>query len=78
LILNIASRYDQILLKLYAAADHWPGSKHADDLRRLKPTREEVIAAARWTISQDPSAGFQHLLENALRELGVNDADSLL
>jgi hypothetical protein len=78
LSLNIASRYDQIFLKLYAAADQWPGSKHADDLRRLEPTRAELIAAARWTISQDPSAGFQHLLGNALRELGVNDADNLL
>src|SRR5713226_7799266 len=37
LTLNIASRYDQIFLKLYAAADQWPGSKHADDLRRWGP-----------------------------------------
>jgi len=37
LTLNIASRYDQIFLKLYAAADQWPGSKHADDLRRWSP-----------------------------------------
>jgi hypothetical protein len=78
LTLNVASRYDQIFLKLYAAADQWPRSKHSDDLRRLQPTREELSAAARWTTSQDPSAGFQHLLRNALCELGVSDADSLL
>jgi hypothetical protein len=37
LTLHIASRYDQIFLKLYAAADQSPGSKHADDLRRSHP-----------------------------------------
>ena len=78
LILDIASRFDQIHLKLYAAADQWPRSKHADDLRRLRPTREELMAAVRWTMSQDPSDGFRQLLRNALIELGVNDADSLL
>ncbi|TME25236.1 MAG: nucleotidyl transferase AbiEii/AbiGii toxin family protein [Chloroflexi bacterium] len=78
LTLDVASRYDQIFLKLYAAADQWPGSKHADDLRRLEPTREELIAAAKWTMSQDPSEGFKQLLGNTLRELGLNDADSLL
>jgi hypothetical protein len=78
LTLDIASRFDQIHLKLYAAADQWPGSKHADDLRRLQPTRHELIAAARWTMNQDPSEGFRQLLRNALTELGVHDADSLL
>src|SRR5438105_1340925 len=43
LTLNIASRYDQIFLKLYAAADQSPASKHADDLRRLHPTRIELL-----------------------------------
>lgn len=78
LTLNIASRYDQIFLKLYAAADQSPGSKHADDLRKLQPTREELAAAARWTLSQDPSDGFRLLLRNALREVGAEDVDSLV
>lgn len=78
LILNIASRYDQIFLKLYAAADQSPGSKHADDLRRLRPTREELVAAARWTVSQDPSDGFRLLLREALIELEAEDVDRIL
>jgi len=78
LTLNIASRYDQIFLKLYAAADQWPRSKHADDLRRLQPAREELAAAARWTMSQDPSEAFRELLQNALLELEIDDVDSLL
>ena len=77
LTLDIASRYDQIFLKLYAAADQWPRSKHADDLRRLQPTREELAAAARWTMNQDTSEAFRQLLRNALHELGVEDVDRL-
>src|SRR5579864_4239903 len=46
LTLDVASRYDQVFLKLYAAADQSPGSKHADDLRRLRPTHDELAAAA--------------------------------
>jgi len=78
LTLHIASRYDQIFLKLYAAADQSPGSKHADDLRRLQPSRDELAAAARWTMSQDPSEGFRHLLRNALLEVGAHVVDNLL
>ena len=78
LTLHIASRYDQIFLKLYAAADQSPGSKHADDLRRLNPTRDELLAAARWTVSQDRSEGFRFLLRSALSELGAEDVDSAL
>ena len=78
LTLNIANRYDQIFLKLYAAADQSPGSKHADDLRRLNPTHEELLAAARWTLRQDPSEGFRFLLDGALIELGAEDVDSIL
>ena len=63
---------------VYAAADLSPGSKHADDLRRLRPTREELAAAARWTMGQDPSEGFRYLLRNALLELGAEDVENLL
>jgi len=78
LTLDIASRFDQIHLKLYAAADQWPGSKHADDLRRLAPTRDELSAAARWATSQDPSEGFRQLLGDTLVELGIQDAGSIV
>ena len=78
LTLHLASRYDQIFLRLYAAADQWPGSKHVDDLRRLLPTRNELAAAARWTIGQDPADGFRLLLRNALLEIPVEDVDALL
>jgi len=38
------------------------------------PTAEELLAAARWTTSHDPSAGFRGQLLLALAKLGVDDA----
>ncbi len=70
----LASRYDQIHFKLYALADQGPG-KHEADLRALAPTREELSAAARWTITHDPSEGFRKELLDALAYLGIDDAD---
>lgn len=68
-----ASRLDQVHLKLYAAVDQGPG-KHEADLRALEPTRDELLTAARWTLTHDPSPGYRHVLEQALVALGVSDA----
>lgn len=73
LVLYVADRTDQIFFKLYAAVDQGPRSKHFDDLRRLKPTPDELRAAAAWARSHDPSAGFAQELARALREVGVPD-----
>ena len=69
-----ASRFDQIHFKLYAVADQGPG-KHEADLRRLAPSPEELLAAARWTRTHDPSDGFRQELRAALAHFGVDDAD---
>jgi hypothetical protein len=74
LTVHFASRLDQIHLKLYALVDQGLG-KHEGDLRALKPSREELIQAARWTRTHDPSPGFLEMLERALHYLGVDDAD---
>ena len=68
-----ASRFDQVHLKLYAAVDQGPG-KHEADLRALEPSRDELLAAARWSLSHDPSPGYRMVLEHALDALGVEDA----
>jgi hypothetical protein len=65
---------DQIHFKLYALVDQGPG-KHETDLRALKPTSEELVQAARWTRTHDPSEGFEHALRSALGYLGVEDVD---
>jgi hypothetical protein len=72
LTVHFASRFDQIHFKLYAMVDQGAG-KHEADLRNLDPTREELLAAARWTRTHDPSEGFREQLLAALAHLGVED-----
>jgi hypothetical protein len=71
LTIYYASRYDQIHLKLYAAVDQ--DSYHVQDLALLKPTRAEMVAAARWTLTQDVSGAFRDSLKDFLRTHGHND-----
>ncbi|MFA5891684.1 MAG: hypothetical protein WDA27_12155 [Actinomycetota bacterium] len=77
LVLHLAGRFDQIHFKVYAAADGM-SPKHIDDLRRLTPSREELLAAGRWAMSHDVSMGFRMLLVRTLADLGVSDADDEL
>ena len=74
LSVHFASRFDQIHFKLYAMADGMSG-KHEADLRDLRPTENELLTAARWALTHDPSDGFRSLLLDALSSFGVNDAD---
>jgi hypothetical protein len=76
LILHVASRADQVALKVYAAADAGPGSKHFQDLQSLSPSEEELVQAGRWAITHDPSEGFRSQLVGCLAALGVHDADT--
>lgn len=62
-------RFDQIHFKLYAAVDQ-RGGYHADDLQMLTPTEGELLEAARWAKSHDPSEGFLHGLKWFLGEFG--------
>jgi hypothetical protein len=71
---HFASRFDQIHFKLFAFAD-LGGGRHEADLGALRPTREELLAAATWARTQDPSEGFRGVLVAALERLGVDDAD---
>ena len=69
-----ASRFDQVHFKLYATVDQGPG-RHEADLRALEPTEQELIAAARWSMTHDPSEGYRSQLIQVLRILGVEDAE---
>lgn len=73
LTIHVASRLDQIHFKLYALVDQGLG-RHEEDLRALTATPDELRAAARWAVTQDPSDGFRQELLGALRYLGVEDA----
>jgi hypothetical protein len=74
LTVHFASRFDQIHFKLFAFVD-LGGGRHEADLAALHPTREELLAAAAWTRTQDPSPGFHSVLATTLERLGVDDAD---
>lgn len=75
LTVRFASRLDQIHFKLYAAVDASTPGKHSADLRALAPTREELVAAARWSLTHDPSDGYREMLGRALEYFGVEDVD---
>jgi hypothetical protein len=77
LAVQVAGRLDQICFKLYAAVDQGLESKHAADLRMLGPAPEELMNAARWTRTHDPSDGYREMLLRTLIALGVeaDDAD---
>jgi hypothetical protein len=66
--------YDLVVVGGSAMVDQGTG-KHEADLKALKPTPGELLAAARWTRTHDPSAGHRELLANALAYLGVTDVD---
>lgn len=75
LVVHLAGRRDQVFLKLNAAVDQGPQSKHFEDLVALSPRREELLDAAQWAMTHDPSPGFRSELLKALAGLGVEDAD---
>jgi len=64
-------RYDQIHLKLYAAVDR--GGYHISDLTALAPSAAELLSAARWSMTHDPSEGFRGCLCALLEQLGHAD-----
>jgi hypothetical protein len=67
-----------VCFKLYAAVDQGTRSRHLQDLRDLRPDRDELLAAARWTIKHDPSPGYRSLLVDTLDQFGVEDTDGSL
>jgi Nucleotidyltransferase of unknown function (DUF6036) len=74
LTVHFASRFDPVHFKLYASVDAGPG-KHSQDLEALVPTPEELLQAARWTRTHDPSPGFEEVLRRVLAHYGVENAD---
>jgi hypothetical protein len=75
---HVAGRTDLIFFKLYAAVDTGPRSKHFTDLQVLDPSDDELLSAARWTITHDTSSAFRGELLSTLAELGLTVADDNL
>ena len=76
LCLNLPAREDQICFKLYAAVDRGPNDKHFEDLKKLSPTDAELVFAARWTVTHDPSEAFRGELSKCLSVMGVEWTDA--
>ena len=58
LTVYVADRYDLIHMKLYAAVDQGPRSKHMSDLVALDPSPAELESARLWCCRQDVSEAF--------------------
>lgn len=71
LVVHLAARVDQIFLKLYAAADSDPKSKHVRDLIDLAPTTHELQHAADWVRQQDAGAEFSGFVDSVISHLEV-------
>lgn len=67
---HLAGRRDQIFFKLYAAVDR--AGYHVDDLLKLLPTNEEILAGAQWCMTHDVSDGFRAVLKSMLTQLGYD------
>ena len=72
LTIHFMGRYDQIHFKLYAAVDQGAG-KHFDDLLALNPTSDELLQAARWSMTHDVSEGYRQVLKGLLNHMGFEN-----
>ena len=68
LTVHYIGRYDQIFFKTFASADR--GGYHVSDLKALNPADEELIAAAKWCMTQDTSEAFRMILKDMFKQLG--------
>lgn len=75
---HLPGRTDLIAFKLYAAVDQWGNrvNKHLTDLAALEPTAAELLDAARWTRTHDPSDGFRGELKTVLKSLDIEVSDA--
>ena len=68
LIIHYISRYDQIFFKTFASADR--GGYHVSDLKKLHPSEDELVEAAKWCMTQDVSPEFRRILVDMFNQLG--------
>ena len=68
LIIHYISRYDQVFFKTFASADR--GGYHVSDLKKLHPSEDELVEAAKWCMTQDVSPEFRRILVDMFNQLG--------
>jgi hypothetical protein len=72
LIVHFIDRFDQICFKAYAAINGG-AAYHVADLKALDPSPHEMLAAARWCLTQDASELFPSLVRSFLEKIGYPD-----
>ena len=73
--IHLPALQDLVCFKLYATVDQTERSKHFKDLQALAPTADELLSAARWARTHDPSPGFLGELLRILWLLDVEVSD---
>lgn len=73
LTLQLASRLDQIALKLFAATDQDRNSRHFADLRHLRPTPAELNDAAGWCRAQDTSEAWGGMVDEVIEAVAAKE-----
>lgn len=75
LTLRLLGRLDLVALKLYAAADDHGARQpiHLQDLRELRPTRDELDTAVDWIRTLSDFELKRQELKHVARELGYED-----
>lgn len=63
---GLVGRRSLIALKLFAAVDQGPRSVHMQDLLALGPADDELAFAASWVRTQDASAEFPGMVQQAV------------
>jgi hypothetical protein len=69
LVVQVAGRFDQICLKLYAAADNDRRSKHVADLIALAPESDELARATSWVKRQDTGPEFASFVDAVVQHV---------
>lgn len=70
LTIHFPDRYDLIHLKLFAAVDHQGIGRHVTDLAALAPSDPDMLAAARWVLTQDAGEVFPAIVRDVLTHMG--------
>lgn len=64
---GVADRRDLVFFKLYASGDQATSNNvHTRDLLALKPSDDELAAAASWVAEQDPSTDFHAIVRKVV------------
>jgi hypothetical protein len=75
LVVQLASRFDQICFKLYARVDGGRKSKHVSDLLALAATDAELSDASAWVKHQDIGTEFPRLVDDVVLHIKASRGD---